>query len=37
MREPYSFDTSIVAFLEEDSSISLAASAALLQKRTHFP
>jgi len=37
MREPYSFDTSIVAFLEEDSSISLAASAALLQKEHTFP
>ncbi|KAJ5204172.1 Hexokinase-1 [Penicillium cinerascens] len=37
MREPYSFDTSIVAFLEEDSSISLASSAALLQKEHTFP
>lgn len=37
MREPYSFDTSIVAFLEEDSSASLAASAALLQKEHTFP
>jgi hexokinase len=37
MREPYSFDTSIVAFLEEDSSLSLAASAALLQKEHTFP
>lgn len=37
MREPYSFDTSIVAFLEEDSSISLSASAALLQKEHTFP
>lgn len=37
MREPYSFDTSIVAFLEEDSSVSLSASAALLQKEHTFP
>lgn len=37
MRQPYSFDTSIVAFLEEDSSVSLAASAALLQKEHTFP
>jgi hexokinase len=37
MREPYSFDTSIVAFLEEDTSLSLAASAALLQKEHTFP
>ncbi|KAJ5975311.1 Hexokinase-1 [Penicillium waksmanii] len=37
MREPYSFDTSIVAFIEEDSSVSMAASAALLQKEHTFP
>lgn len=37
MREPYSFDTSLVAFLEDDSSISLSASAALLQKEHTFP
>lgn len=37
MREPYSFDTSIVAFLEEDSSMSLSASAALLRKEHTFP
>lgn len=37
MREPYSFDTSIVAFIEEDSSVSLSASAALLQKEHTFP
>ncbi|KAJ5612816.1 Hexokinase-1 [Penicillium lagena] len=37
MRETYSLDTSIVAFLEEDSSASLAASAALLQKEHTFP
>lgn len=37
MREPYSFDTSIVAFLEEDSSVSMSASAALLQKEHTFP
>jgi hexokinase len=37
MREAYSLDTSIVAFLEEDSSTSLAASAALLQKEHTFP
>jgi hexokinase len=37
MREAYSLDTSIVAFLEEDSSASLAASAALLQKEHTFP
>ncbi|KAJ5577875.1 Hexokinase-1 [Penicillium hispanicum] len=37
MREPYSFDTSIVAFIEEDSSLSLSASAALLQKEHTFP
>lgn len=37
MREPYSFDTSIVAFLEDDSSVSLAGSAALLQKQHTFP
>ncbi|KAJ6078713.1 hypothetical protein N7467_008466 [Penicillium canescens] len=37
MREPYSFDTSIVAFLEEDSSATLSASAALLQKQHTFP
>lgn len=37
MREPYSLDTSIVAFIEEDSSVSLAPSAALLQKEHTFP
>ena len=37
MREPYSFDTSIVAFIEEDSSVSMASSAALLQKEHIFP
>ncbi|KAJ5092120.1 hypothetical protein NUU61_006990 [Penicillium alfredii] len=37
MREPYSLDTSIVAFLEEDSTASLAGSAALLQKEHTFP
>lgn len=37
MREPYSFDTSIVAFIEEDSSVSMATSAALLQKEHTFP
>ncbi|KAJ5458231.1 HexokinaseN-terminal [Penicillium sp. IBT 31633x] len=37
MREPYSFDTSIVAFIEEDSSTSLSASAAFLQKQHTFP
>lgn len=37
MREPYSLDTSIVAFIEEDSSPSLSASAALLQKQHTFP
>ncbi|KAJ5286803.1 Hexokinase-1 [Penicillium angulare] len=37
MREAYSFDTSIVAFLEDDSSVSLAGSAALLQKEHTFP
>lgn len=37
MREPYSFDTSIVAFIEEDSSTSMAASASLLQKEHTFP
>ncbi|EKV05518.1 Hexokinase-1 [Penicillium digitatum] len=36
MREPYSFDTSIVACLEEDSSPSLSTSAALLQKLHAF-
>ncbi|OOQ90859.1 Hexokinase-1 [Penicillium brasilianum] len=37
MREAYSFDTSIVAFIEEDSSASMSASAALLQKQHTFP
>lgn len=37
MREPYSFDTSIVACLEEDSSASLSSSAARLQKEHTFP
>ncbi|KAJ5120439.1 uncharacterized protein N7515_009827 [Penicillium bovifimosum] len=37
MRDPYSFDTSIVAFIEEDSSSSLSASAAFLQKQHIFP
>ncbi|KAJ5782784.1 Hexokinase N-terminal [Penicillium paradoxum] len=37
MREPYSFDTSIVAFIEEDSSTSFSASAALLRKQHIFP
>ncbi|KAJ5082090.1 Hexokinase-1 [Penicillium argentinense] len=37
MREPYSFDTSIVAFLEEDTSSSMTASASLLQKQHTFP
>lgn len=36
MREPYSFDTSIVAFLEADVSSSLSSSAALLQKEHIF-
>ncbi|KAI2791455.1 Hexokinase-1 [Penicillium oxalicum] len=37
MREPYSFDTSIVACIEEDSSVSMSASAALLQKLHTLP
>ncbi|EAW11817.1 putative hexokinase [Aspergillus clavatus NRRL 1] len=37
MRDPYTFDTSIVAFLEADTSPSLAPSAALLQKEHTFP
>lgn len=37
MREPYSLNTSIVAFIEEDTSVSMAASAALLQKEHTFP
>lgn len=37
MRDPYSFDTSIVAFLEADTSPSLVPSAALLQKEHTFP
>lgn len=37
MRDPYSFDTSIVAFLEADTSSSLSSSAALLQKEHTFP
>lgn len=37
MREPYSFDTSIVACIEEDSSASMSASAAVLQKQHTFP
>ncbi|KAL2218023.1 putative hexokinase [Thermoascus aurantiacus ATCC 26904] len=36
MREPYSFDTAIVAFLEADTSPSLASSCALLQKEHTF-
>ncbi|KAJ5563754.1 Hexokinase N-terminal [Penicillium sp. DV-2018c] len=36
MRDPYSFDTSIVAFIEADSSPSLSASAAFLQKQHIF-
>ncbi|KAI9924128.1 hypothetical protein ASPWEDRAFT_170334 [Aspergillus wentii DTO 134E9] len=37
MREPYSLDTSLVAFIEADTSPSLASSAALLQKEHTFP
>ncbi|KAF7718366.1 Hexokinase [Penicillium ucsense] len=37
MREPYSFDTSIVACIEDDSSASMSTSAALLQKLHTFP
>ena len=37
MREPYSLDTSIVAFLEADTSPSLASSTALFQKQHTFP
>ncbi|KAE8155224.1 hypothetical protein BDV25DRAFT_146348 [Aspergillus avenaceus] len=40
MRDAYSFDTSIVAFIEADTSPSLTSSAALLQKEhtfTHAP
>lgn len=37
MREAYSFDTSIVAFIEADSSASMSASGALLQKQHTFP
>ncbi|RAL15655.1 putative hexokinase [Aspergillus homomorphus CBS 101889] len=36
MRDAYSFDTSIVAYLEADTSTSLAPSAALLQKEHTF-
>ncbi|OJJ42977.1 hypothetical protein ASPZODRAFT_75354 [Penicilliopsis zonata CBS 506.65] len=36
LREPYSLDTSIVAFVEADTSASLAPSAALLQKEHTF-
>ncbi|KAJ5430987.1 Hexokinase [Penicillium cf. griseofulvum] len=36
MREPYSFDTSIVACLEDDSSASLSTSATLLQEQHTF-
>lgn len=36
LREPYSFDTSIVAFIEADSSSTLAPSSALLQKEHAF-
>jgi hexokinase len=36
MREPYSFDTAIIAFLEADTSSSLAPSAALLEKEHTF-
>ena len=37
MREPYSLDTSLVAFIEADTSASLASSAALFQKQHTFP
>lgn len=37
MREPYSFDTSIVACLEADTSSSLSSSAAVIQKEHTFP
>ncbi|KAJ5180472.1 Hexokinase-1 [Penicillium capsulatum] len=37
LRDPYTLDTSIVASLEEDSSASLSASGALLQKEHTFP
>ncbi|KAL4919369.1 hypothetical protein BDW62DRAFT_44647 [Aspergillus aurantiobrunneus] len=37
MRDAYSFDTSIVAFIEADTSPLLSASAALLQKEHTFP
>ncbi|KAL1861917.1 N-acetylglucosamine kinase 1 [Paecilomyces lecythidis] len=37
MREPYSLDTAILAFLEADTSVSLAPSSALLQKEHTFP
>lgn len=36
LHEPYSFDTSIVAFIEADSSSTLAPSSALLQKEHTF-
>lgn len=36
LREPYSLDTSILAFVEADSSPGLASSAALLQKEHTF-
>lgn len=37
MREPYSLDTSIVAFLEADTSPLLASSATLFEKQHTFP
>lgn len=37
MKDPYTLDTSIVAFIEGDTSPSLAPSAALLQKNHTFP
>lgn len=36
LREPYSFDTSLIAFLEADTSPNLSSSAALLQKHHTF-
>lgn len=36
LKEPYSFDTSIVAFIEADSSSTLSPSSALLQKEHTF-
>ncbi|QKX62436.1 uncharacterized protein TRUGW13939_09597 [Talaromyces rugulosus] len=37
MKDPYTLDTAIVAFIEGDASPSLAPSAALLQKNHTFP